>query len=142
MRPLRPFFALMWQLARRNQPGQYVSSLMWVFILLSLAHVDSTSGLCLLGVGAAWACTITSGRLSDAGLSRAWAVLIGPTLVSPWLVPALIPGARPYGILLQAVLAVAARNPWHVGLVAALLVFPVALALAPSKRRTSRPVEQ
>jgi hypothetical protein len=136
MRQPVAFFAWILQFARRCGQAQYISSLIWVLIVLSVTPVNRPSGLCLQVGGIVWACAISAGRLSDAGLSRCWAALLLPTLGSPWLFPALIAGANPDGILLQAVVAVATLNPLHIGLVAALFAFPVALGLAPRELGT------
>jgi hypothetical protein len=126
-------------LVRKIPPGYYLGRIIWLFIALSSMRVDRTYALPIQIVGGCIVVCETTGRLCDAGFSRYWACLILPTLAAHWFFPALFPGAWPFGIVLQLADAVRTRNPYQIGLVAALLAFPLALGLIPTRRLSVGP---
>jgi hypothetical protein len=126
-------------LVRKNPPGYYCGRMTWLFIVLSSMRVDRTYALPIQVLGGCMVVFETTGRLCDAGFSRYWACLILPTLAAPWLCPALISGAWPFGIVLQLADAIFTRNPYQIGLVAALLAFPLALGFTPTRRLSVGP---
>jgi hypothetical protein len=142
MKLVRALASAMLFLVRRIGPGEYLGRVIWLFIVLSSMRVDRTYALPLQVAGGSLVVGVTSGRLFDAGFSRYWACLILPTIASPWLFPALFPGERPMGILIQIAGAISERNPYQIGLVAALLVFPLALGFTPTLRLSGGAEEQ
>jgi hypothetical protein len=120
-------------LVRKNPSGYYLGRVTWLFIVLSSMRVDRTYALPIQILGGCVVVCETTGRLCDAGFSRYWACLILPALAAPWFCPALIPGDWPFGIILQLADAIFTRNPYQIGLVAALLAFPLALGFIPTK---------
>jgi hypothetical protein len=126
-------------LVRKIPSGYYLGRVIWLFIVLSSIRVDRTYALPIQILGGCVVVCETTGRLSDAGFSRYWACLILPKLAAPWLFPALFPGAWPFGIVLQVADAVRMRNPYRIGLVAALLAFPLLLGFVPTRRLSVGP---
>jgi uncharacterized membrane protein YhaH (DUF805 family) len=78
-------------------------------------------------------------RLSDAGLPRAWALVIVPTTLSAWwLCPVLIPGARSTSVWAQLLDGLFYKRNWRqAALALALLAVPLVIGLAPT--RTAKP---
>jgi len=121
------------RIARRNRPGEYAGFVASPFLVLNAMPVNDA----FLAAQIVASCMVvagSTGRLFDAGVSRYWACLVLPTLASPWLFPLLIPGARPYAILLQTVDGIALRNPYQIALAVTLFIFPLWLAFAPTRR--------
>ena len=126
-------FKLLARMIRRSSPEEYVGYVFWVLFGLGVMPVSNPAQMFTHILASGLVVAVSSGRLFDAGFSRYWAVLAIPTLSSPWLFPRLIQGSTSEALSMQLAMAIIKLNAYQFVLCVSLLVFPVALALLPTR---------
>lgn len=120
---------------RRCGPEEYLVNTIVALGISGFFPLDQRGGLFFQVLYTCAILAITTGRLSDAGVSRLWAFMMLPTLAAPWLCPLLIPGARPSSALAQFFESIFVVHSGTLSVLAlALLAVPITIGLLPTRR--------